>query len=184
MNYLDEITKRLKTNEIRLKHTLGVADECVSIAKHYGLDVEKAESMGLLHDIAKIISYKDQENLMKQAGYDINMSRKIWHSYVGSYICEKELGIKDQEILRGIRYHTTCHPEMTDLMKVLMIADMTETRVRDEEIGHKLREISLNGLNQAIAFKLNWIVSTRDYETHPDTMNAYNKYVRYIENEE
>ncbi|XMB66153.1 bis(5'-nucleosyl)-tetraphosphatase (symmetrical) YqeK [Mycoplasmatota bacterium zrk1] len=179
---LEIIKDKLRNNKLRLEHSLGVAEECVRLARHYNLDIKKAETMGLLHDIAKGLPFDEQERLMIEAGYETTISHKIWHAYVGEYICRTELKITDEEILNGIKYHTTCHPDLTPLMKVLMIADMTENRVRDEEMGHKLREMSLNGLNETIAYKLNWMIK-RDFELHPDTVRAYTKYKGYVKEE-
>ena len=56
MDYLKLIEERLKDHPGRLLHSIGVMEECIRMAKKYNLDVQKAKSLGILHDIAKKLS--------------------------------------------------------------------------------------------------------------------------------
>ena len=54
MNYEEmkaELQKRLKPG--RFRHSLGVADTAVFLARRFGVDEEKARVAGLLHDCAR-----------------------------------------------------------------------------------------------------------------------------------
>ncbi len=180
MDYKKYITEKMKGYQGRLSHILGVQAEAVRLAKLYGLDEEKASIMGYLHDIAKKLDDQTMRDYMIKAGYDLKIPKKIWHAYVGEYIVRDELKIVDEEILRGIKYHPTCTTDMTDLMKVLMLADITEKNTRTAEISILLREIQDISLNRAIAVKLKYMIEV--IET-PDqnTLNSYQQYKKYME---
>jgi len=173
MRYKDIVFSYIESTE-RRNHTLGVSKKCGELAKHYRLDVEKAATIGLLHDIAKELPLFKQREYMEEAGYNTNISNRIWHAYVGAYIIEKELGINDAEIILAIKYHTTGHIDMTPLMKILFIADMTE-EYRDEEFAYELRRYEYIDLDIAVAKKLKWLTEKLE-NSHIDSVEAYERY--------
>ena len=50
-----QVKKALKSDKMRFRHTIGVADTCACMAMRYGIDVERAYIAGLLHDCAKCV---------------------------------------------------------------------------------------------------------------------------------
>lgn len=48
------------------------------------------------------------------------------HAFLGAYIAENVLKIKDEEIIDAIRYHTSGKANMTALGKLIFVADMIE----------------------------------------------------------
>ena len=107
--YEKEIRERI--GEKRFLHTLRVRDTALELAKIHGVDQEKAEVAGFLHDCAKI---RDYEKLMKAAKENKLLLTKemlkapqIIHSYLGALYARDLYGIEDEEILNAITYHTT-----------------------------------------------------------------------------
>lgn len=180
MDYLKIITEIMKDHPGRLEHILGVMDESIILAKIHGLDVEKARTIALLHDVAKKTGECTMKALMVKGGYDISVHYKLWHAYVGEYLAYTKYGIMDDEILKAIKWHTTGHPDMTELQKVLFIADITEQRTRDFKDSAIMREISHKSLNKAIAYKLNFMLK-KIITKHPDTYDMWEKYEKYLE---
>lgn len=135
----NEIITWLKENlnEERFEHSLGVADKAKELAIKFGLDSEKAELAGLVHDCAKCLSKEDLIEIMdKYCSVESceKINPKTFHAPAGSYVAKKEFNIYDEEILSAIRWHTIGHNNMTDFEKVIFIADKIEERTRPKEM--------------------------------------------------
>lgn len=129
----DEISKKLKNllKKSRYEHVLRVVDKAVEINKKYkfNLDEQKVRYAALLHDCAKNLEekyfeeFKDKYNL----DYDEVFEFKVLaHAILGVYVARDIYGIEDEEILGAIRWHTTGKEDMTDLEKIIYLADYIE----------------------------------------------------------
>ncbi|MBQ2941790.1 MAG: nicotinate-nucleotide adenylyltransferase [Clostridia bacterium] len=180
---LSEIIKKLKgtLKESRFRHTLGVADTAVALAKHYGADTDKAYLAGLLHDSAK--NFTDDELFALCDKYNIPLSeddRKappIIHSYVGAAIAEVEYGIEDKEILDAIYYHTTGSEDMSLLSKIIFVSDMTEPGRKDFPGLSEIRRLMYEDIDKALVASMDATISYAKMKgsfLHPDTLKARN----------
>lgn len=94
-----------------MEHSVGVMQTMGELAEVYGLDREKAQSIGLLHDAGKDLPPGQQKQLIREGRIEIrypcdNDYNLYLHGPVGSYFVQKELGITDQLILDAITMHT------------------------------------------------------------------------------
>lgn len=165
----------------RYNHSLCVADEAVRLAKKYGGDIEKAYLAGLLHDITKNASEQEHLNIFNEFGIMLNdiekNSEKLWHAISGSAFIEHKLGITDKEIITAVRYHTTARAGMSQLEKLLYLADFTsaDRDYDDVDIMRQKVDISLEAaLDYALSYTINDLVSSGK-ALHLDTVNAYNE---------
>jgi predicted HD superfamily hydrolase involved in NAD metabolism len=137
---IEEIQERLKnclTYE-RYMHSLGVMEMAVKLAKEFGLDEEKAQIAGLLHDCAKCLSKEELEKYIDTFEECEKLSTKTWHAPVGAIIAKRDYGVTDEEILSAIRWHTIGKNDMTDFEKVIFIADKIEHRTRESDFREKI----------------------------------------------
>lgn len=172
----------------RLHHSLEVAKEAKYLAEKYNGDSEKAYVAGLLHDVLK--EADREETFMYAEKYGIKMteleknSNKLWHAIVGSAFIKNELGIKDEDILSAVRYHTTGRANMTLQEKILFIADFisSDRSYNGVEEMRKKAEISLEcAMLEGLSFTITELVENGK-AVHPDTTDAYNDIVmRYSE---
>ncbi|WP_027338629.1 bis(5'-nucleosyl)-tetraphosphatase (symmetrical) YqeK [Halonatronum saccharophilum] len=130
-------------SEDRLKHTLGVRDTAIKLAKIHSVDQEKARWAALLHDCAKGIP---NNILLKKAEEFAIVIDDIYkkvpallHGPVGAEIAKNKFRIEDEEILRAISCHTLGSEEMSQLDKVIFLADFIEPN-RNCEAIETLRE--------------------------------------------
>ncbi len=135
----NEIITWLKENlnEERFEHSLGVAEKAKELAIKFGLDKEKAELAGLVHDCAKCLSKEELIEIMdKYCSVESceKINPKTFHAPAGAYVAKKEFNIEDKEILSAIRWHTIGHNNMTNFEKVIFIADKIEQRTRPKEM--------------------------------------------------
>lgn len=182
----DKLKKTL--SEKRYKHSLGVCDEAVKLAKRYGADTDKAYIAGLLHDCAKGYSNDEQISLCQKYGIELDdmtlACKPVIHAPLGAEIARSEYGIDDEEILEAIRCHTVAKENMSLLDKIIYIADMIEP-MRDFPGVDKLREaaeedidkVFIMGLKHSIVFN-----AQKNKIIHPDTISAWNYMLRDSKN--
>ena len=73
----------------------------------------------------------------------------MWHGVCASILARTEWGVTDEAVLSAIACHTAGKPGMTQLDKILYLADMTSAE-RDWPGVEKLRKLELKDLNAAM----------------------------------
>lgn len=178
----DDIKSLLKKRltEKRCYHSLCVADAARHLAEKYGADDNKMYLAGLLHDITKNTSDDEQLKLFARFGIILTdvekASPQIWHAMSGALYAEHELGIKDDDIISAIRYHTTAKRDMTLPQKIIYVADLisADRDYGDVEIIRKEAEESLEtAMLSILSFSVKNLID-RKLPVHPDTLDAYN----------
>ncbi len=114
--------------ESRYRHSLGVEEMAVRLARLNGADEEKAAFAGRYHDIAKNFDTETMDSYVIKYGLPEKLigNNALAHSKVGAEILEHEFGVTDREILDSVRYHTTARKDMTLLDELIFVADVVE----------------------------------------------------------
>ncbi|KIL44475.1 bis(5'-nucleosyl)-tetraphosphatase (symmetrical) YqeK [Jeotgalibacillus soli] len=165
--------------EKRYKHTLGVVETAVALAKRYGANEEYAEMAAILHDMAKYHNRDEMKQLIQSEGMDPRLllfHHELWHAPVGAHLATVLAGIHEREILDAIRYHTTGRANMTLVEKIIYVADYIEPgrkfsgveRVR--ELAHEDLE---KALCRAVAQSIVFLIEKKQ-RIFPDTLECYN----------
>jgi predicted HD superfamily hydrolase involved in NAD metabolism len=129
---IDEIKEKLEKDlsKKRFKHSLGVMETAMELAKVYSVDVDKAAVSGLLHDCAREIKgaevFKACEKYAIEVDGITRIQPSLLHGSIGAQIAREEYGIEDQSVLLAIKYHTTGRADMDMLEKIIYIADYIE----------------------------------------------------------
>ncbi len=120
----DEKFKFIRENlkPARIEHTAGVIEYALDHAAYYNLDKNKVLSAALLHDCAKYKRPEDYKDFTMPKG----VPEPVVHQYLGAYIAEKVLGVRDTDVLEAIRCHTSGKAGMSDLDKLIFTSDMLE----------------------------------------------------------
>lgn len=171
---------RDKLSDYRFHHSMCVADRAVELARIYNLDEEKAYVAGVLHDVMKEESLDSQRELIELDGYkmtDLELgSKNIYHQMSGAMYVKKVLGITDEDIIGGIRYHTTGRADMTDFEMLIYLADFTSAE-RDYPDVDIMREKSNHSMLDAMLYSLEYTIvklAKDNKQIHPDTLDCYN----------
>ena len=138
--------------ERRWAHTQGVMDTAVALAKRFGADPDKAELAAILHDVCKYWRVDEQARIIRENGLPqdlLDYDKELWHAHAGAWIAEDRYGVRDEEVLDAIRYHTSGREAMTLLDKVVCLADYMEPG-RDFPGVHIIREIAEHSLEKAL----------------------------------
>lgn len=168
----------------RYTHSLGVVETAVKMAEHFGVDSEKTEIAALLHDCAKQIPHPEQLDLCRKYGISLDEVKEkelgLLHAELGAYMAEQEFGVKDPEILDAIRYHTLGREDMSDLEKILYLADIIEPNRKDFEGLSELRDLCFKNLDRALLFGFGLTIAHTNrngHILHNQTIEA-EKYIR------
>lgn len=111
----------------REKHIAGVvaAAEMIRSEVFPHLDKEEVYTAAFYHDCTK---NEDQMHLLKEYGIEptdeLLRSPAVIHAFTGSERLKKEG--KSENIVNAVRYHTTGRPNMTEIEKIIFIADYIE----------------------------------------------------------
>ena len=172
-----QLNKRLTDH--RYIHSLGVVETAIKMARTFGVDEKKAEIAALLHDCAKQIPHDEQLLLCYEYGIETDEIKEkqkgLLHADLGAYLAKAEFGIEDQEILNAIKHHTLACENMSDLEKILYLADIIEPNREDFEGLADLRRLCFLDLDEAMLCGLNLSVAhveKKNGTLHPRTIKA------------
>ena len=182
---IDEMKKCVKNklSPLRFKHTLGVVEVAQDLAVIYCVNAKKAMVAALLHDIAKEFSADEKRCLCKTCGFvlDEYLDRNIHlsHGNIGAYIAKHQYGIQDEDILNAIANHTLGRHKMSDLEKIIYLADIIEPNRRSHFKLKELRQLAYNDLNKAMKLALNSsieLLTSKNKEIHPIIYSIVKEY--------
>ncbi|MGM9987676.1 MAG: bis(5'-nucleosyl)-tetraphosphatase (symmetrical) YqeK [Bacillaceae bacterium] len=173
-------------NKKRYIHTLGVVQTAIALAERFGVDVKKAELAAIFHDYAKCMPIDEMKVIIeKEEGLLPNVlayNKELWHAVAGAILVRDKIGIDDKDIFQAILYHTTGHPNMTTLDKVIWVADYIEPNrsFPGVETARALAEKSLDdvlvfGLKNTIMFLME-----KNQTIYPLTFETYNKFIKEV----
>lgn len=179
---LKSVLTKLKSrlSETRFKHSVGVMTTAAKLAKHYGADVEKAKLAGLIHDCAKEIHPSKQLKQAENFGILLDEIERhetvLIHGPLGAFIAKKDFKIKDKEILRAVKIHTTGDKNMTLLDKIIFIADYIEPNRKFPGVDVLRKKVN-EDLDLAIVTAIDSTIShvlDKGSLLHPKTVSARN----------
>ena len=115
----------------RFLHTLGVADEAISLGKIFlPKKLEKLYFTGLLHDITKDFSTEKHLELCSKYSIEISpdIAPKLLHSKTGAAYARDKFGEDniDSEVYNAIFRHTTGSVNMSIFDIIIYLADYIE----------------------------------------------------------
>lgn len=156
---LDELKKELKErylntpeSEQRYAHSLGVMEMSEKLARKYNVDIERTQKAALMHDMAKCMPVEGLREYIKVNNIEVSESEMLagvaLHGVVAADICKKEYNF-DDEMCEAIACHTIGKEDMTNLEKVVFIADKID-KTREYEGIEVLRNLAFEDIDRAI----------------------------------
>ncbi len=148
----------------RANHTFNVEKLAVEFAGMFGVDVQKASLCALLHDIMK----QADEDIMLHRAMQSDIIERIkdkpvptLHGFAAADYAKREMGIEDSDILYALKSHTCGRRGMSDLEKVIYLADMLSEERNYPEKDNLLHLVRTQGLEiameQALRDSINWL---------------------------
>ena len=178
---LQKVKDRLPEN--RYNHVLGVVETATLMAQDFQVPVEKAQTAAILHDAAKFSDRDWMKSIIISEGMDpllLEYHAELWHAPVGAYLAKQEFGVEDEDVLNAIRYHTTGRAGMSDLEKIVYIADLVEPNRKFSGVD-QLRQLKEQGLDvmmeASVKHSIEFLVS-KNQPVYPDSLKCYNYFVQ------
>ncbi|MBU9713378.1 bis(5'-nucleosyl)-tetraphosphatase (symmetrical) YqeK [Evansella tamaricis] len=165
----------------RFEHTERVVEEAAKLAQRFHVNVEKVRLAAILHDYAKYRPIEEMRRTIKEKGLRTDLllyGDEILHAFVGAYYVQQELKVNDEDVLTAIKYHTTGRAKMTQVEKVVFLADYIEPG-RTFEAVNEVRDWAEKDLDMACFLTLRNTIDflvKKEIPIYPDTFNAYNDY--------
>jgi len=161
----------------RVPHVASCETEAVKLAERWGVDADCAREAAILHDITKIFDVSEHIKTLEDNGITIEPmtkdEEKLLHARSGAVLAKVIFGAPD-EVVEAIRWHTTGKAGMSELSKVLYLADYIES-TRDFPGVQELRELAYKDINEAMVLGLEMTVSdveSRGIIPDEDTLGA------------
>lgn len=173
-----------RVNAHRYEHVMGVIEACGQLARRYGVNERKARLAGLLHDWDK--NYNDEEARARVDELGMrdeidpwvveNMPR-VLHGYTAARALERDYPQIPADVIQAIYRHTTAAEDMSDLDKVLYIADAIEPGRRFgriDELRSLVGAVTLDELYLETYDYWIFLLFERKNTLHPDTIRIWN----------
>ena len=175
----------------REKHISGVVSAAEMIRSEVFPHVSKEDvyTAAFYHDCTK---NEEQISLLKEYCIeptdDLLRSPAVMHAFTGAERLKREG--KNESVVNAVRYHTTGRPNMTEIEKIIFIADYIEEN-RDYEGLLEIRDNYASlieagddfAFDKAIVFALDTTIKeviSRGEVIHPDTIEARNYLIENI----
>ena len=181
----DYVASRLSPK--RYAHTRGVVEMALEYAKLNGEDCNETFIAALFHDIAKELSPAESLRLCELYGIELDDFEKthlhLAHGKIGAAILEHEWGINKPNIINSIKYHTVGRLNMSNLEKIIYLADMTEegrsSYKGKEQIKHLAQYNLDHAMYKAICSSFNYVTNILKQEVHPITYDLLAYYKQF-----
>ena len=185
---IEDITRRRELLKESLKprrfeHSLGVAYLAASLAFMYDEEPLRAELAGILHDCAKNYTNDELIQLCRESNVELTEEElnapQVIHAKYGSVLADKKYGIKDEDMLNAIKYHTTGRPHMSTLEKIIFVSDYLEPLRKTAPNLKELRKLAFRDIDECVYRILS---QTVEYLCNlgtlivPDTINSFEWY--------
>lgn len=149
----DKLTKK------RYEHSISVSYTAAAMAMVHGVDIEQAALAGLLHDCAKCYSAEEKLKRCKKLHLSINAFEKknpeLLHAKLSAYYAQTRYGVEDEAVLSAITWHTTGKAAMSDLDKIIYIADYIEPNRKPLPEIEQIRKEAFEDLDRCLVHILN-----------------------------
>ena len=155
----DWLKEHLKPN--RYCHSKNVAEMAGALSDIYDVNVETAVRAGILHDAAKGFSGPELIDLCKTHKIKVpffedicRQEPSLLHSYVSAWLAKNVFDVKDKKILDAIAEHTLGSLHMSELSKILFVADIS-SKDRKYKDAFLIRNLALQDLDKALLYAAN-----------------------------
>lgn len=173
---LAELERQLRPmiDKKRLIHSLNVMLYALHLAVIHGIDTRQTGIAGLLHDCAKSLPKKEVIEYALLAGDPSLAVDELAHGPAGAWLVREKFGIHDPVILHAINFHTTGCGGMTQLDKIIFIADKVEPARTYENLNEirRLVEFDIDAALQICIGEISCFLEREQLPPHPYTQHA------------
>ena len=187
MAALDELSRRIQLRVDALPaglqaHIYRARDIALELAQHHGIDRDRAALGILAHDLARAMPADELIRSAAALGLPIGPVEHqvpvLLHGPVGAEVLRREEGLDDPVIYSAIYWHTTAHPSLDELGKVVLLADKLDPQKKARyPYLPRLRSLAFEDLDRAVLeFLTRELISLaqQGQPVHPAAVEARN----------
>ena len=116
------------------KHIYRVRDIASKLAECHGIDPQLASLAMLAHDVARAMPDQQLLDRAEQLAVPVTPLERslpiLLHGPVGARILKQEDGLADESVYQAVYWHTTAHPSLDRLGKLVFLADKLDPQKR------------------------------------------------------
>ena len=136
-------------------HIYRVVDIARDLAQRHGMDPERASLGMLAHDVARAMGDEELIHRATELGLAIGVVESVapvlLHGPVGAEILHREDGLDDDVLYLAVYWHSTGHPSLDPLGKLVFLADKLDPqKISRYPYIPILRELALEDLDRAL----------------------------------
>jgi predicted HD superfamily hydrolase involved in NAD metabolism len=162
------------------EHVDRVLDEALRLAARHGVEATKVRLAALGHDLLRVTPREELLRLAGEMGIEPNEAERaqpvLLHGALAARMLSERFGIDDADVLNAFRYHTTGRAGMSEVEKVVFLADKTEP----DELAHypqwrEVHDLAQDDLDAAMLRALELYLERAHREgwtVHPDVVAA------------
>ena len=110
-----------------LAHVQAVSEECVQLARRFGLDEETCRLAGVLHDVSAVIRPADMLAWAEAHAMPLCEAEQrypfLLHQRMSRLVAQDVFGVTDEAVLSSVECHTTLKAHASAYDMALFIAD-------------------------------------------------------------
>lgn len=182
-HYVEAVKQELPS--ARFEHTLRVKNLAVKFAEQMGIDRERISIAAIFHDYCKFWPKEKLAAWIRECKLPndlLDYHPELWHAPVGAEVVARRFQIHDEDILQAIRYHTTGRPNMSQLEKIIFLADLIEPGRRFPGV-EELRSLAEKDFDRAIWRALDQTICyliEKQQKIYPLTLMARNYFLETV----
>ena len=136
-------------------HIYRVVEIARQLARQHGIDEERAALASLGHDVARAMPDDELLRRATELGLAIGPVDRhlpiLLHGPVGAEILQKEDGLDDTSTYNAISWHSTAHPSLDILGKVIFLADKLDPqKISYYPYLDQIRAMAFEDLDRAV----------------------------------
>ena len=125
------------------------------LAAAHGVDVATADLTAAAHDVARHLPGRRLVEEAERLGIAVNSVERaapiLLHGPVGAGWLREDGSVTDAEVLEGVRWHTTAHPDLAPSGRVVFIADKLDpVKARAYPFQQEVREAAFRDLYEGV----------------------------------
>ena len=165
-----------------LAHCRTVAAQAEKLALRFGHDAPRARLAAICHDLAAVVPQSRALAVARQLGVKPDPIQQaapvLLHGPIAAAFLRRQWGVRDDDLLNAIHYHSTGRAGASPLELILFVADKIaldpHSPVRD--FVPAVRRAAERSLEQAALIYLEWVMRAGlglGWMIHPDAQAAY-----------
>lgn len=166
-------------------HVLRVVDEATRLSATHRVDEQVAIVAALAHDLLRAETGARLLAIADEQGYGADeverMEPILLHGPLAVAVLQERFGIDDEDVLGAVAFHTTAHPGMTRLQKLIFIADKIEPhKAARAGAVQRVAELATHDLDAAMLAYLDHhlaVATATGWPLHPRTVAARNELI-------